>query len=756
MATLIKSSSADGGGGALAPYVDQPTVRSQTDRLDLRALVAIFRRRLGIFLAVLVAVVVAALLITMMQVPRYTATASIALDVKQDQITPVGQTDRLSQSALPSDAYVDTQMSVIGSQAMATKVVDRLGLDRTTKFTRREPSTGLMVWLSPDPGGPIAPAEARASAIRYLLGSVVARRLGTTYAIEIAAESEDRVEAAKIANAYAMEYTQGALGERKTANERNLQLLATRLRDVQATAQEATNAVQRYRNAHGLLTSTTASLNEQEISSYNVAVSAARAQSAEDEARLATARAQLRGGSTGGDVGEALGSPVISNLRGAQSSTATRLAELTTRYGPAHPEVQQARNQLNEVNGQIQAEIGRIISNLDAKRRVSAQRLSSLQSSLGAAQGGLAVRNEALPGLNDLEKRAATSEALYESYLNRYKELSAREGTEQADSSVLTPAPVPSRPTSPNVLLNMVLGVALGTGLGIAVAFVTEMGFAGITTGDDLEQRLGVRYLGSIPLLGSVMRRGKQPPVMAILSDPRSAFAESFRSLRASLQFVQPVSHGPSGGQGQSLQSRSSRVIAIASALPQEGKTTTAICLARSMAMAGERVVLVDCDLRQHGVSRFLRREADRPGLTEVLRGEATLDEAIIIDESTSMAVLPVSMNADLDAELVTGDKMDRLLDDLRARYETIVIDTAPVLPIADARLVLGKADTAVFVVRWRKTPDHAIRAAFRMLPANHVTLAGIVLTRVDMKKQARFGYGDDTFYYQTYKSYYA
>lgn len=741
MVALIKSFQGDDNGGAIMPYVAPTPPRSQTDRIDLRALAAIFRRRVGIFLTVLVAVIVTALVLTTLQVPRYTATASIALDVKQDQITPVGQTDRSLPSTVPSDAYVDTQISVIGSQTMAMKVVDRLGLDHRRQFTRREPATGLRGWLSPDAGGPIEPAVARAAALRYLLGNVTGRRVGETYALDIVAESEDPREAADIANAYAIEYTQGALREHRAANERNLRFLSGRLREVQADAQAATNAVQRYRNSNGLLTSTTASLNEQEISSYNQAVASAQAQSAEDEARLVTARTQLRGGSTGGDIGEALGSPVISNMRGTQSATATRLAELTTRYGSAHPEVRQARSQLAEVNGQIQAEIGRIISNLDAKRRVSAQRLSSLRSSLGSAQGGLAVRNEALPGLNDLEKRAATSEALYESYLNRYKELSAREGTEQADASVLTPALTPTRASSPNVLLNLILGIVLGIGLGIAVAFVTEMGFAGITTGDDIEQRLGVRYLGSIPLLGSVMRRGKQPPVMAILNDPRSAFAESFRSLRASLQFAQA---GPA------------RVIAVASALPQEGKTTTAICLGRSMAMAGERVVLVDCDLRQHGVSRFLRREHDAPGLTEVLRGEATLEQAIIVDESTSMAVLPVSTRGDLDAELVTGEQMDRLLDDLRSLYDVIVIDTAPVLPIADARLVLGKADTTVFVVRWRKTPDHAIRAAFRMLPASHVALAGVVLTRVDMRKQARFGYGDETFYYPAYKNYYA
>ncbi|MEG8053181.1 hypothetical protein QP185_07805 [Sphingomonas aerolata] len=147
----------------------------------------------------------------------------------------------------------------------------------------------------------------------------------------------------------------------------------------------------------------------------------------------------------------------------------------------------------------------------------------------------------------------------------------------------------------------------LGFGFGLVAAFLTEMAFTGLTTGDDIEQRLGVRYLGAVPLLASVTKSAKSPP-SAIAAEPRSAFAESIRSLRASITFA---AHAPA------------KVIAITSALAQEGKTTTSICLARSMGLAGEKVVLVDCDLRRHGVSRFLRTEADRPGLMQVLRGEA-------------------------------------------------------------------------------------------------------------------------------------
>lgn len=743
MASLVKYN--DQTGGALVNSAETAG-SSEGDRLNFRSLASMFRRRLGTFIAVFLTVLVLGILLTLRQTPIYTASAQVALNARVDQITPVGTTDKMPQSQVPSEGYVDTQTAIFISEGMAAKVADKLKLASSPEFTTQPVATGLLARIfglfgPAEVPAPITPAEARRSAIDYLRSGLTAVRTGTTYAIDLSFRSEDPVEAARIVNAYAEEYTAGALVERQGEASSNLQLIAQRTNQARQVAQSDTNAVQAYRNSRGLLTTSGSTLTEQEISSYNQAVAAARAQWEDDKASLAIASQQLRSGSMGDDVGAALGSGVISSLRNSQTEARGNLAQLTARYGQLHPDVLKAKSQLNAVNEQISAEIKRIISNLDAKQQVSGQRLQSLVGTLGRAQGNLAANNRALPGLTDLEKRAEASNALYESYLSRLKELTAREGTEQADASVLTLATVPTRPTSPNYILNAVLALALGFGLGLAAAFIREMAFSGITTGDDVEHRLGVRYLGTVPTLSSLKGGRGETPATAVVNDPMSAFAESFRSIRASLQFA-----GAKRGQ----------VIAITSALPQEGKTTTSICLARSMALSGDRVLLVDCDLRQHGVSRFMQKEEGRPGLSEVLRGTAKLEDALVTDEASGMFVLPVANKSVVDAELLTGNEMDALLATLRADFDLIVIDTAPILPIADARLVLGKADMAVFVVRWRSTPDHAIRSAFRLLPTEHVRLAGIILTRVNMRKQSRFGYGDDSFYYQSYKSYYA
>ncbi|WBH17097.1 polysaccharide biosynthesis tyrosine autokinase [Sphingomonas radiodurans] len=707
----------------------------------MRSIWSIFRRRIGTFLAVLSLVVVLGVIITLRQTPIFIARSSVALK-GAPPAAPPAMDERTPMPGNPTDQYVDTQVAMIRSDGMALKVANALAIESRQDIRVEAPDrlgqiARLLGQTEQAPRVRTA-EERRTAAIDYVKHGLDVRRTGSTYALEISVESEDAAEATRLANEYARQYALADLGDQQAQTRDANTLIAQRLDQLRARALEETAAVQQYRIANNLLSTTGTSLTEQEISIYNQQVALARAAAAEDQARLATARSQLRSGSTGDDVGEALGSSVIGSLRTQQATIGARVADLTARYSALHPDVIRARSELESVNRQVAAEIDRVISNLAARAQVSQQRLGSLTSTLGQARGALAQNNRAMVDLKDLEQRAQTSQELYQSYLNRYKQLSAREGTEQPTATVLTNARLPRFPASPNRLLNIALALVLGTALGVAAAFARELYFAGITTGSDVTRKLHVRYLGLVPTVGSVTK-ANETPTSLIVADPRSFFAESFRSLRASIRFA--AGHD-------------AKVIAITSALPSEGKTATAICLARSIAMSGENTVLIDCDLRQQGVSRRLPDREGRPGLIEVLRGANTLDEALSKDFQTGLQVLPVSQGHD-QSELLMGEEMDRLLALLRERFDAIIIDTAPVLPIADARLMLSKADASVFVVRWRSTPDHAVRAAFRQLPRERDSVTGVVLTRVDIKQLARFGLGDDASYYDRYKSYY-
>ena len=399
-----------------------------------------------------------------------------------------------------------------------------------------------------------------------------------------------------------------------------------------------------------------------------------------------------------------------------------------------------AKRQLSDIDAQIQQEIQRIISNLQAKAQVSSQRASAVSGSLGGAKGTLAANSRAMVRLNELQRTADASRTLYESYLNRYKETSTQQGIEQSDARVVSKAKIPTGQSSPKVGLNLALGLLLALGSGVGAIILAEMLDAGLATAEDVERRLETSYLGAVPLLASVADGKSDSPIDYVVEKPLSSFSEAFRNLRASILYSrlgEPV-----------------KVVAITSALPGEGKTTTSLCLARSSALQGLRVVIVDCDLRRRTVNRMLDAEPT-VGLIEVLSGEVSLDQALVFDAASGASFLPLAKSNFTPKDVFGTVAMDKLLADLRARFDMVILDTAPLLPVADTRVLAPKADVVVFLARWRKTPQHAIEAAFRLLAGTGSHIAGVALTQVDMKQQAKYGYGDPGYYYAEYKKYY-
>lgn len=716
------------------------------DRLDLNGLLGTLRRRRTLFLSLAIGIFLVGLVLTLRQEPIYTASTTVVIETTREQLTPVGEAV-LQDPAAATSPVVDTEVQVLLSNELANKVADALRLDTLARYDAQQQRPGLRqrIRAALTGGTPAVPQRAydaqaqREYVINALRAGLRVTREGLTYALGISFTSPDPVFAAAVANEYGRQYTQQSLLRQRSANANATAFLTRRIAELRGQAQKDTLAVQQYRIANNLLSANASQLTESEVSTYNQEVAAARAAAAEDRARLATAQRQLSTGSKGDDVGEALSSGVVSSLRTQRAGLAVQLAELNTRYGPRHPDVLKAKEQLADLDGSIQKEIDRVISNLKAKTSVSDQRLGSIQGSLAGARGTLAGSNRALVGFDDLTRRAEASQGLYETYLARLKQALAQEGTEQADARTITWAQVPSTPSSPNIPLNMFLAAVLGLGAGLAAAFIAELAFRGLTTGEDVESRLGLPYLGGVPLVKSVMK-WKGSEVDALVAHPNSAFAEAFRSLHAST--------------GHAIDAVP-QVIAITSALPQEGKSTIAAGLARVIALDGGDVVLVDCDLRRRSVNRLVAE--DRPvGLIEVLRGQATLDEALTRDEPSGAWLLPIGARRSEPGDLFGGEPMRLLIAELRARFATVILDTAPVLPIVDTRVLATLADAVVFAARWRRTADHAVTSALRLLPRGRAHVAGVVLSQVDARKQARFGFGDPSFYYNQYKDYYA
>jgi len=732
--------------------------------LDLHRQIALLRRRLKFCIAVAFIVFLAMVIYTFQATPNYTAEAQVMLDQRRQAVTDVKE---VMSDLPPETGVVETEVEILKSRTLADKVVTALALSQDPEFNRALRPPGLKTIVLSEIEGLFqkpshiakAPTEleqqlAHARIVDAVLDRLKVSRSGVTFVIKVSFRSKSAEKAAKIANAFADKYLLEQLDAKFDATKRANDWLNSRLAGLREQAEASEAAARQFEAANGLVgvqsqpgdgaSINGATIAQQEIASLSGQVAATREQLAEAQANLSTARQQLANGSSGGDVGGALMSPVITELRRQRADISAQVATFAGKYGPRHPEMLKAQRELADIDAQIQAEIGRIMSNLQAKVEVAQKGALSLESSLARAKGSLNVSNTAAGHLAQLQTRAEADQKVYQDFLDRFKQTSAQQGVEQSDARIVSYAKIPTSPSTPNITLNLALGVVLGVGGAAVAVFVMDALENGLYTSEDVEQLLGMPHLGSVPKLDTTLdfkRAPREPsPLDYAFQNPVSSYAEAFRNLRTSILFSRT---------GELV-----KVVTITSALPGEGKTITSICLARTMALGGVRTVLVDCDLRKRAIAQNLGLRV-KPGLLEVLNGVATLDEALILDESSGAYILPLPTSDYTPKDVFASSAMDRLLAELRTKFEVVLLDTAPILPIADTRVLAPKSDVVVFLAHWRKTPRKAVENGLQQLDAVGAHIAGIALTLIDAKEQARSGYGDAGYYYKAYKSYY-
>lgn len=685
----------------------------------------IFRRNVKLFSAVFVLTIVLVAIRVATLTPTYSATASVLLQPRNSQIINVRSV--VPDLAVNSDV-VDTEVRMLTSMTLARRVYDVLSARRA----------GAPI-PAPDRVLNTQAQAARDKEAQKLLDAISVKRSGLTFVIDISAYSSEAEKAADIANTFALEYVNGQMREKVNATRGARDWLGRRMNQLRAEAAQADAKLQGFKIANGLMSANGATMAEQEASTLNQQIADARTDLAEKESRLAAARAQIQRGGAGGDVGQALDSGTITSLRQREADASRRLAELKSRYGDRHPDVRDASNELADARLQIQSEINRIISRMQSEVVVAQSRLDAINKSQGAAQRSLAANNRAQVGYLELQRKADAARLIYEAFLSRSKETAAQEGLQHADARVSAISSIPTAPVFPNYkLVTLFTPIAALAFAGGAVLIAEYLQF-GLRTKHQVENRLRVRYAGAVPDLKSTLgrMRSNEAPHDYILSHPHSSFTEAFRSLRAYALLAR---------RGDKLS------IAITSALPKEGKTTTAVCLARTAAMSGSKVILVDCDLRRHGSSTLLGVQGN--ALSDFLAG-TPLEEAVQIDPATGLAILGNAASLSDGSDPLAGDEMVQVIQQLKEHYNLVVLDTAPVLGIADARAVAIAADAVLVAVQWGKTPPSAAEAAIEMLDDAKARIAGVMFTRVDIRKYASTGSEDVYGHHKRFAGYY-
>jgi exopolysaccharide transport family protein len=748
---------------APAPLQAEATIST----FDLRELFHILRRRRWAIIFTALAMLAITLLVCLIVTPRYTATATILIDPHRSSVIDSSSGQQLPSNFASDDAAVNSQVLLIQSNAVLQRVVNDLDLSHDLEFG---PRTGLLdpikrLFSSPRelPPGQTTEDVARAQTVDFLSQKrLKVTREGTTFVVDINVTSESPDKAAKIANAivdsYFSEQVQGKFDTRKiAASWFNKQIEELKLQVIASD-----RAVEEFRAAHNLTIAQGVTVNDQQLADLNNKLIEAHVQTAEARAKFEQVQNIAKTNADPGTLDQALSSDVIARLRTQYADVAKNLADVSSRFGPQHPLVVNARAQLRETQKLINEEVQRILDSTRQAYQVAKSREEALQKSLDSLKQVSDDSGRERVRLRELQRIADANRTLYESFLARYKETSAQETLDLPDSRVVSKAEIPIKPSFPKTTLVLALVLVAGIGFGSLLAIAIDYFDRRVKSPRQAEIITGVPTLAAMPLIGtrelaSRAIRGRrelsqydpnavrllppamQPPLMRyVLDEPTSLFAEAVRAVRLSIQ--------------RASRTEPVKSILVSSSIDGEGKTTLAVNLAHSLASVGARTILVEGDLRNPEMSRSLCPRAIA-GVIEVATGRARFDQALFIDRTTGLAVLPSPPRQRMAGinEFVFSDAMSNMLEQLRQHFDYVIIDSPPLVPLVDARALAELADRIVLAMRWDSTPKDVVAQALETLAPAYDRLLGTVLTRVDMQRLRLYDYYRSSSYVTPY-----
>ena len=722
--------------------------------IDILAILRTLRKRAGVIIGITIGVTALVIVGVFQMTPLYTGETLIILDQQKTQVVDVESV----MSGLGGDsATVDSQVEILKSRSIARRVVEQMNLVDDPEFNGALKPPSVLNWIDPrvwisslvskanDSG--LTEEQQREATINRVVDAVVGQtdisRRGLTYVMSLKFTSENPAKAAKIANALADTYVVDQLEAKFDATKKANEWLSTRLQTLRQQVEASERAVEIYRNQNGLENVDGVTINDQQLSELNAQLILAKTGLAEKQAKYQRAKQILAAGGSIESVADVVQSQTISTLRGKEADLARQQADLSSKYGPRHPAILNIDAQRKDIQRQIYSEVQRIVGSIQNEAVIAQSRVDSLQKSLNDLKGTSNENNQAFVQMRELQREADANKAVYESFLNRFKETSQQGDLQTPDSRVISAATAPLYPSYPRKSLIGAVALVLSGMLGVGMALLLERLDNSLHTSQEVEETLGYAHLVSLPIVSK--EKGPDGKVMSpqdyLLVKPLSSYSEALRSLRSALA-LSNVDNPP-------------KVLLFTSALPNEGKTTTSVSFARAAAESGARTILIDCDLRHPSVHKVFSGISPKAGLVEFLASKATMEEVLAVDEKSGLHYIPIASGAANPPDILASQHMQRLLSELRGNYDLVVLDSAPVLPVSDSRVLSRLADKTVYVVRWAETPKDAAKGGIRELKNYAADIAGIVLSAVDTTKQAKYGYGDGGYYYKRYSRYY-
>jgi len=688
-----------------------------TSKIDVRKILLVIRANLWIIGLIVAGSLALALVFTMLKTPRYTAVATVQINNQSAQVLGDDQQDASqaeAATAQDTDRFLKTQIAILNSRAIAERVAQRLRLIGNPQFY-----AGMGV---PAPKPTASQQQVRDYTLNLLNQNELADMTQASRLATITFTSIDQQLSARIANAWANEFIQANLQRRYDSSAYARDFISGQLAEAKAKLEQSERDLNAYARQVGLIRTrdpapttgdadsggTTGSVTTASLLQMNTALNQAQVN------RMA-AEQRWKALSSGNLLGapEVLANSTITSLLADRARAEAELQRERSRHLDDYPSVVQGKAQVAGINQQINAVAQSIRTSVKEQYDAAVQAENNLKGELSQLKGTSLEEQDKSVQYNLLAREADTNRSLYDGLLQRFKELNAAAGISASNISIIDAAEPPSIPSSPVLVNNMLIALLAALALSALVILIRFQLDDAVRVPEDIEEKLGMPLLGVIP-------KAEDTTPAAALADPKSAVSESYNSLRGSLLY--------------STATGLPRSLLITSSQPSEGKSTTSLAVATGLARLGKKVLLLDVDMRRPALHAVIGVPNDH-GMSSLLTAQDTLADVVRQTEEPNLQVITSGPVPPSPTELLSSGRLTQLLRELSETYDVVILDSPPVLGLADAPLMSAIVDGVMLVVQSDRSRRGSLRASLRRLRAMQPNVLGAVLTMFDASK---------------------
>ncbi|WP_164662006.1 polysaccharide biosynthesis tyrosine autokinase [Tropicibacter sp. Alg240-R139] len=652
-----------------------------------------------------------------MATPTYTASSVVALESRQEQVVDLESV----VSGLGGDQItINTEVEVLRSRGLLDKLAVQLDLVDDPEFnsTLQPPSKfslGALIgyvtsFVATDTSPPPSLSDRAIldSIIDVLLAKISVINVRQSYVFAITAQTEDPEKSALIANTLAELYILDQLETKFEATEQATTWLTDRVSHLQVELEQAEAAAKDFNASTDLVS-------PEDLAQQNRQIKELRDRLGEAKETEVNARLRVK------EIELAYDSQDLKQMaEAAADRTLTRIYTQIKDDPDADRTTFDARFQQVQERAELE------------QSRVSNQ-ISALEATIVDQREQIRLQSIDLVELRQLEREAEASKLIYEYFLSRLKETSVQQGIQQADARILSQAVVPLGPSAPRKMIIVALSIIMGTFVGGSLVLLREFTQTTFRAAEDLESYTGYPVLGQIPAISA---RRRKNVLQYLVEKPTSAAAEAIRNMRTSV-LLSNIDNPP-------------QIIMSTSSIPGEGKTTQSLALSQNLSGLGKKVLLIEGDIRRRVFSEYFDIK-ERRGLISVLSGDRTLEETVAHEPTMNVDILIGEKSATNAADLYSSTRFREFMNEVRKKYDYIIIDTPPVLAVPDARVIGQSVDAILYTVRWDKTTHRQVSEGLKSFETVNVKVTGLVLGQINVKGMKQYGYGDSHGAYSAY-----